>query len=206
MEDWQEKIEAWSARVDEWNEGFHQEFRSLRRKRAGLFRRLSAADEEELAAEARRAAGEGFLVLLFGFLDELCSAYRETELPQDAAKLRAWVGEHTGLMGALWSYVEQAPELVRSADDGARLDLALAAVSLDDTRVDVEQQRAALGRLYIAASRAGIEPEPHFDSAAAVSNPGTGGGGSNTREALAEFRSSYYFREHVRPQLSRASA
>jgi hypothetical protein len=206
MEEWHDKITAWGDRVDEWNGVFHQEFRTLRRKRAGLFRRLSSADEEELAAEARRAAGEGFLVLLFGFLDELCSAYRETELPQDAAKIRAWVGEETGLMGALWSYVEQTPELIRSADDGGRLDLGLAAISIDDGRVDLELQRAALGRLYIAATRAGIDPAPHFEAAARVSNPGAGGGGTFTRRAIGEFDRSFYFREHVRPQLSRASA
>ena len=206
MEEWREKINAWGERVDAWNEGFHREYRRLRRKHAGLFRQLSAADEEEVAAEARRTAGEDFLVELFAFLEELCGTYRATELPQDAAKLRAWIGGHTGLMGSLWSYVEQAPELIRSSEDAERLDLALAAVSLDDGRVDLEQQRAALGRLYLAARHAGIDPQPHFAAAAAVSNPGTGGGGSFTRQELEEFDRSLYYRRNVRPQLSRASA
>jgi len=206
MDEWIEKLAPWNARLEEWNQGFHREYRRLARQRSGLFRRLSAADEEELAAEARRAAGEALLVELFELFDGLCGAYLAAALPQHAAQVRARVGQLPALFNALWSYVEQAPELIRGAGDARRLELALAAVSIDDGRVDIEQCEAALGRLYLAASRAGIDPKPHFAAAAAVSNPGTGGGGSRTRELLAGFDRSFYFQRHVRPQLARASA
>jgi hypothetical protein len=206
MDEWLEQLARWGARLDEWNQGFHREYRRLARSRTGLFRRLSAADEAEIAAEARRAAGEDILVDLFGFFDGLCGAYLAAELAQHRAKVRKLVGEHAALLNALWSYVEQAPELIRGADDARRLELALAAVSIDDGRVDIEQFENALGRLYLAASRAGIDPAPHFAAAAKVSNPGSGGGGAGTRALLEGFDRSYSFEHNVRPQLSRVSA
>jgi hypothetical protein len=206
MDEWIEQLAPWNERLEAWNHGFHSEYKRLARKRSGLFRRLSDADEEEIAAEARRAAGEDLLVELFGFFDGACGAYLEAELQQHHAMLRAKIGEQPALFNAVWSYVEQAPELIRSAADGRRLELALAAISIDDGRVDLEQCQAALGRLYVAASRAGLDPKPGFQAAAAVSNPGSGGGGSRTRELLAGFDRSFFFEQNVRAQLSRASA
>ena len=55
-----------------------------------------------------------------------------------------------------------------------------------------------LGRLYIAATRAGIDPKPYFADAAAVASPSASGGGTMLREILEGFDSSPYFREVVK--------
>ena len=204
MKDWETILADWNRRLTAWNEVYDREFRGLIRKQRGLFRRPDAEALEAAADEARRHAGEDTMVELFGTFDELCREYLEAELPQHHAKLRAWVGMNPEPFEALWSYVEQAPELIRNADDVERLELALAAVSLDDGRVDANQRDAALGKLYLAARRAGIDPVPAFEKVAAVSNPGTGGGGAETRRVLEHFDRSLHFEQHVRRRLSRA--
>jgi hypothetical protein len=204
MKDWAPSMDEWERRLTEWNAAFQREYRREIRARRGLFRRPSAGGEEQAAAEARRLAGEETMVALFAFFDELCRDYLAAVLPQDDAKLRAWIGDRPALFDALWSYAEQAPELIRDAGDGERLELGLAAVSLDDGRVDLHQRDSVLGRLYLAARRAGIDPQPAFRKVAAHSNPGTGGGGAFTRQALEDFDRSYYFEQHVRQPLSRA--
>lgn len=134
--------------------------------------------------------------------DALSADYLAAALPQDAAKLRAWIGQQPALFRALWSYVEQASVLIRSTADGRRLELALAGISLDDGRVLADLRDAALGRLYLAARRAGIDPGPALRKVAALSNPGTGGGGAHTREVLEGFEHSFYFEREVRPELA----
>ena len=204
MNDWSQKLEQWNARLAEWNADYEREYRRLIKSKSGLFRRPSPEDREAAAAAAAKAAGEDTMVELFATFDTLCREYLELELPQQHAKLRAWVGEQPELFNALWSYVEQAPDLIRNAEDGERLELALAAVSLDDSRVDQHQRDEALGRLYLAAWRAGIDPKPAFAKVAAISNPSSGGGGSFTRQALESFHRSFYFEHNIRQKLSRA--
>jgi hypothetical protein len=204
MRDWETMLADWNRRLVVWNEVYDREFTRLFKKQRGLFRRPSPEQREAAAAEARRLAGEDTMVELFATFDELCGEYLAADLPQDNAKLRAWIGAAPEPFEALWSYVEQAPELIRNADDAERLELALAAVSLDDGRVDALQRDEALGHLWLAARRAGIDPKPAFLRVAAHSNPGTGGGGSQTRQVLENFDRSFHFERHVRGKLSRA--
>jgi hypothetical protein len=201
--DWSEELSAVAERLASWNEGFHREYRKLRKQRSGWFGSWSEADEEHAAAEARTLAGEEFLVELFRFLDELCGAYLEEPLPAVRAKMRARVGEHPGLQGAVWSYAVQGIELTRR-EGAPRLRLALAAVSLDDVRTDIEEVRRVVGELCVAASQAGADPRPELAAVAAVSNPGTGGGGAFTQHELGEFARSAYFKDHVEPRLETA--
>ena len=204
MNDWSTKLEEWDRRLSAWNAVYHREYRRALKSKTGLFKRPSEADQAAASSEAAKAAGEDTMVELFATFDELCGEYLELELPQEHAKLRAWVGEQPEVFNALWSYVEQTPELIRNADDGHRLELGLAAVSLDDCRVENGQRDRALGRLYLAARRAGIDPKPAFEKVAAISNPSTGGGGAQTQQVLAGFDRSFYFEHHVRKQLARA--
>ena len=204
MNDWAKTMDEWERRLADWNAAFQREYRRLIKGKRGLFRRPTAADEEQAAAEARRLAGEDAMVELFACFDALCRDYLAAELPQDNAKLRAWIGDRPALFNALWSYAEQGPELVRGQGDGERLELALAAVSLDDSRVDLIQRDDLLGRLWLAARRAGLDPRAAFAKVAAHSNPGAGGGGTFTRQALEDFDRSFHFEHHVRPKLARA--
>jgi len=206
MDELLKKLEEWDGRLAAWNELFHRNYRRLARRFSGWFRKRSAEEEERLAAEARRQTGEEVLVELFAFLDEFCIAYLEAKLPQDQAKARKIVGESPDLMTAVWSYVAQSIDLVRRASDGDRLRRALAAFSIEDLRVDLELAEETAGKAWLAAVRAGLDPAPAFQEAAAASNPGTGGGGAYTRQFLAEFGDSLHFRTHVRPELPRVSA
>lgn len=202
MDEWETRLADWERRFSKWSAVYEREYRRCLGRRSRFWRRPARAAREECEAEARRAAGAGTPVELFAMFDALGADYLAAELPQDAAKLRAWIGQQPALFRALWSYVEQASALIRSAADGRRLELALAGISLDDGRVLADQRDAALGRIYLAARRAGIDPGPALRKVAARSNPGSGGGGAHTREVLEGFEGSFYFEREVRPELA----
>lgn len=206
MNDWQPKIEAWQGRLADWQRRFDDEFATLARKRKGWFGKLSPGELEEIAATARKSAGEDVAVELFGFLAELADAYRAEPLPQPRAKVRAWVGAEPTTLNAMWSFALQSLDLARGASAQKTLERGLAAFSIVDLRTDYSECIAVLGRFWLAAKRAGVDPKALFASTAALSNRGMGGGGNFCAQELAEFESSAYFRDHVRPQLSRASA
>jgi hypothetical protein len=206
MNDWQPKIEAWQGRLADWQRRFDDEFATLARKRKGWFGKLSQAELEEIAATARKSAGEDVAVELFGFLAELCDAYRAEPLPQPRAKVRAWVGAEPTTLHATWTFALQSLDLARGASAQKTLERGLAAFSIVDLRTDYSECIEVLGRFWLAAKRAGVDAKALFASTAALSNRGMGGGGNFCAQELAEFESSAYFRDHVRPQLSRASA
>jgi hypothetical protein len=201
MNDWQTKLGEWERRLAAWNAAYEREYRRALGRRRRFLRRPAPEAIAAAEAEALRAAGADTPVELFALFDALASDYLAAELPQDQAKLRAWIGAEPELFRALWSYAEQAPGLIRSASDGRRLELALAAVSLDDGRIGSDRRDAVLGALYLAARRAGIDPLPALRAVAARSNPGTGGGGAHTRQVLEGFQRSFYFEREVRPKL-----
>jgi hypothetical protein len=206
MEEWQAKIERWQARLAEWNRAFEERYGRLARERKRWLRPLSESERDEIAAQARKLAGEDVAVELFGFLGSLCDAYVAEVLPQWRAKARAWVGANPDVLNANWNYATQVPDLVRKPSDEALLVRGLAAVSLDDSRADFNAVLATLARLWLAARKAGIDPAPHVAKIAGLSNPGMGGGGAFMAQTLREFESSAYFRTHVRPQLARQAS
>jgi hypothetical protein len=206
MEDWKLKIEGWQARLTQWQQRFDAEYARLARERKGWFRKLSQGELDECAAQARKLAGEDLAVELFGFLAGLCDAYRAEPLPQPRAKVRAWVGAQPETLNAAWNFSQQALELARGSDAQRALERGLAALSIVDVRVDFNAVHVLLGQYWLAARRAAVDPKALFASTAALSNRGMGGGGAHFSQMLAEFEGSAYFRDHVRPQLSRASA
>ena len=206
MNQFKSRIDEWRPRLAAWQRRFDQEYAALARKRKGLFRKLSAGERDELATLARRAAGEELAVELHAFLIELVDAYLAEKLPQPRAKVRAWIGANEELLAAVWSLALQSCDGVRRPSDVGELRRALAALSIDDLRTDYNAVVEVLGRLWLAARKAGIDPAPHFAAVAELSNPGMGGGGACTAQLLDEFGASAYFREHVRPLLPRASA
>jgi hypothetical protein len=206
MNDWKPKIDEWQARLAQWQARFDAEYSALARKRKGWFRKLSQGELEAIAAEARTAAGDDVAKELFGFLASLCDAYRAEKLPQPRAKVRAWIGMQPELLNASWSFSQQALELARGQDAQRALERGLAALSIVDVRVDFNAVVELLGRYWIAARMANVDPKALFASTAALSNRGMGGGGAYFSQMLAEFEASSYFRDTVRPQLPRASA
>lgn len=205
MEEWNDKIVAWRRDLETWQARFESEYQQLARKRRGWFGKLAQGELDEIAALARRAAGEQQAVDSFRLVTELCDAYLGEALPQNRAKARAWVGAEALTTNAVWSYALQSIELLARQSSESTLRRALAAISLVDLRVDYNAFLDALGRLWIAARKAGLDPKPHFDAVATLSNPGMGGGGACVGKLLAEFNSSAYFRDRVRPLLPRAA-
>lgn len=202
MEDWEAQLTALESRLRAWRERFDAEYARVikERKLNGLFRKPTATELDAAGVEARRRAGEELLVELSAFFDRLCDHY-PTVLPQERAKIRAEVGSNEQAFALFWNYVEQSAELVRKPEDGQRLMRALIAVVIDDLRTDVEQVNAVVGRILLGATEAGLDWREAFAKAAAVANPGMGGGGAHMRAYLNGFTSSNYFREVLEPKL-----
>jgi hypothetical protein len=122
------------------------------------------------------------MVEVSAFFDELCRYFINPEGAESAIRergvIRARLGQAEALFEAFWEYAAANPGLIRGPQDTERLELALAALSIDDARVDIELLREAMGRIYVAARRAGIDPKPHIEKIAAISNKGMTGGGA----------------------------
>ena len=201
-----EQLRAVGQRNAAWNESLQKAYVRLKRERLGRWRSPSPEQHEAIAAQARSAAGEDFVRELAAFFDALCDAYLADPLPQNRAKLRADIGADPGLHAAVWTYALGNVELMRGPSDQVRLDRALAALSLDDLRTDIEQVDALLARIWLQALRAGLDPRSAFARVAACSNPSMGGGGSFFRQQLLGFEESLPFKRDVAPELRRLSA
>jgi hypothetical protein len=206
FEELRERLRAVGQRNAAWSGSLEQAYVRLKRERCGRWRKPSPEQHEAIAAEARREAGQGFERELAAFFDELCDAYLAEPLPQNRAKLRADVGNDPPLHAALWTYAAASAELVRGEADQQRLDRALAALSLDDLRTDVEQVDSLLARLWIQAVRARLDPKAAFARVAAISNPSMGGGGAFFCQQLTGFEESLAYKRDVVPELRRLSA
>jgi hypothetical protein len=118
-------------------------------------------------------AGEGPLHAL---LAELCPAYlKATGAERDA--VRRMVQSHRSLPDRVRGYAVTLAKQLRSRDDAALLDAALAAMSLENCAIDYRDTLLALAELYVRAERAGIDPRPHFDFVAGLSSTDVPRGG-----------------------------
>lgn len=79
------------------------------------------------------------------------------------------------------------------------LDLALASLSLEDAQLDPHNTLMALGLAWHRAVRAGVDPRPAFERAAAISSTGDTG----FADLLRSFERSTFFAEDVRPCLEK---
>jgi hypothetical protein len=71
------------------------------------------------------------------------------------------------------SYMRRVASSIASADDTGRLRLGLAAAAILQEREDYRDIIVSLAFLHHAATRAGIDPEPHFLEVAALARPET---------------------------------
>jgi len=202
MDDWNAELAKSEQALVDWRGRYSAAF-AKRTRGKGLFGFLKRPSAEELEAAARAAreqAGDATLLDAARTLDEICGRYLEAPV-RERALIRARVGAAEESFELLWSLVEDGPSGTRGPDDGPRFERALAALGIDDLRVDVELARQALGRLWIAGIRAGLDVRAHVARATELANPGMAGGGSGMRAFFEEFEGSLYFREHVEPHL-----
>jgi hypothetical protein len=186
--EWEAELRALDARLERWHADVERELARIRAER-GLdrwWRRPSRRTLQELLELARARVGESLMLELTAFADRLCDHYLASG-PQERAKVRARAGSHDAFFRWLWGYVEQSAEHVRTPDDGPRLRRALAALSIDDLRADLDLIDRALGRLYLAALRAGLDPDAEIARVARVSNPASAGGGAHMRSYLTGY-------------------
>jgi len=202
MATWQERLDGVEAGLRVWRAAVAAEAQRLRRERRGRLARLCPPRPDELAAlerDARKTVGEQALTEGSAFIEEVCARFLEAG-PQERALIRARLGAYDELFALLFAFATQSPTLLRTAEDANALRLGLAAISIDDGRAGVEAVQTALGRLWLAALRAGIDPKPHFQAVAALSNKGTAGGGAFMRETLAGFDETPFFQREVAPR------
>lgn len=77
-------------------------------------------------------------------------------------------------------YMRRAARCIKSTAESARLRQALAAATYTEGQVDTHDLLVSLAFLYYTATRAGIDPVPAFDEAAAIAEP-------QAQEALRAF-------------------
>jgi hypothetical protein len=76
----------------------------------------------------------------------------------------------------------------------------LAAASLENNRVNFKEMYLALGSLYEACVKSGMQPSLEFVKIAYLSNPEKNRGAS-MQEFLANFEDSAFFKKDVEPKL-----
>ena len=194
MEDWEPRLADLDRRLVEWNRLVEAELAKLKKERrlGGLLRRPSPQDLEAAAVEARRRAGTAILDEAVRLFDAMCDLYL-VSLPQERAKIRARIGMHDNVWDLFWPYVDSGPDRVRRRSDEPELVRALAALSIEDARRDLELTDDVAGRLAVAGAGAGIDWRAAFAKVAAVSNTSTSGGASRMRELLEGFERSKAF-------------
>lgn len=206
MKDWKERLEDLDDRLATWNAAFAQA-RAVRLSERGGLMRLFRAPSESQREEAGRAAlkdvGEGPHAEVSALFDDLSLYFLEASI-FERSKIRAAMGASRALLAPLWGWVLAAADFLRSPEDVDRLRRAVAGIAIDDARVDVDDIWRACGRLWVSASRAGIDPRPVFAEVAAVANRGAGGGGAHMRELLTEFEGSSHFETYVRHEITAA--
>lgn len=126
---------------------------------------------------------------MYTFLDELCPIYLGAS-PQQRSEIRSAVSDKEGLWSGLINYVYRAARGLQASNDKEWLRLGLAAISIEDCSIDFRDTLMALAELYVAAEKAGIDPEPQFREVAELSNDQVPRGGmTSVSEILSEFHS-----------------
>jgi hypothetical protein len=122
-------------------------------------------------------------------LDQWCPIYLGAS-PQQRAEIRSAVSNKEGIWSGLINYVYRAAGRLQSPVDRQWLPLGLAAISIEDCRMDFRDTLMALAELYVAAEKAGIDPEPDFREVAELSSSQVPSGGTTpVSEMLFKFHS-----------------
>ena len=121
------------------------------------------------------------------FLDSLCSDYLHCTT-DEAHDVRMLFVHRRGLQNSLLGYVYRAARHIHSPGDVHWLRLGIAAVSMENFAVDYRDSLLALAEIYVAAERAGIDPQPVLNDISGRSGRELPTGGMTpTAEALVKF-------------------
>ena len=157
-------------------------------------------DWDQLLEERHRLDDGALEDRLTAELAELGDRYLEAPTDQREAVRRAFDGR-AALLDALLGQVHRAASRLRAAGETAWLLRGLTSASIEDRRTDSRDLVLALGELWLAAARAGLDPGPHFRRVGALSGQ-VERRGTSTSELLSVFDQSAHFRAAVAPQLA----
>ena len=152
-------------------------------------------DLNDLDAELERIVDErgdeyaGLTNALYRQIETVCRIYLEGTDDQ-RARIRAILSGRRNLMSHFCGYPSVAAGEIRTPQDIEPLRIGLAAVSIENSSLDVRDLILSLETLYEAAVDAGIDPKPHFQDVAAISStePSEGGfSGTTMRDLLSRF-------------------
>jgi hypothetical protein len=132
-------------------------------------------------------------------IDPICDSYL-AGTDKQRMELRAGVANFPTLLRALNQYIGWSQERIKGNEDRIHLRRALAAASLEDNRVNFKEMYLALGRLYEACVKSGVQPSLEFVKIAYLSNPEKNRG-TSMQEFLANFEESAFFKKDVEPRL-----
>ncbi len=181
-------------------------FRALHKKRQTVLERkwkpaMDAAELEALGQQISAIEPQEYDAL-HATLDTICDYYlAASEVEREA--LRLHLGIRPDALSEMLNHINWAAGRAAAGEAHQWVLRGLAAASLQDSRISPQEIAAALGGLYLAGSRAGIQVTLCFQDVAALSNPirGRQVHAPPMRAILASFEHSAYFQENVKPKL-----
>jgi len=119
------------------------------------------AEWDAVDNEYRETRNESILEKPFVELDDLLNDYINTN-SKNRKFLRNLFKEHRNSRDLLFQYWHNKTKTIESVDDAGKLDLCLAAISLENFLFDDRDSLIGLAELYLASVKAGIDPDPHY--------------------------------------------
>lgn len=139
---------------------------------------------------------------IHGRLDSVCASYLKSSGPI-REQMRTEVSKSRPLLDALLAHSYRCAELLHEPSDREYLRTGLASIALQDNRIDFRDTYFALGALYLAAIKAGIQPslELYKVGSLASESSHTSRPKDSTRHFLQAFEESAFFKAEVQPKL-----
>ena len=147
---------------------------------------------------------EAFLDSLQLRLDDICAFYIRAD-NAERERVRSDASRDEVLLEAVHKHVGWCTRQMISEPSVEWLRSGLAAIAIHDNRVDYRDVYVALGELYLASIRGGIQPSPELHRIGALANPVSNPGcpEGSTMSFLQKFEESAHFRSAVYPLLDR---
>lgn len=197
------RVAEMDVRLGEWQSRVNAEFAKLwdvnSREPDKWTRKLKWAAEE-----ARRIVGAGPEDEYFILVDEICTEFSIADAV-GRNRIRAMFTDTAAIGHALYGYIGRCRNLLTETGERIWLRRGLAAAAIEDQQTDFRDLYVGLGELYKAAEQVGIDPLPYFAEAAKLASdvPTAAGAGRSTRDFLAGFHTSLYFKSSVKPEAKR---
>jgi hypothetical protein len=102
-------------------------------------------------------------------LTKVCPLYLQTDT-STRERIRNAFGDRRPMAHLAWRYAYGVGSNIHSAEDVNWLRQGLAAISIENARIDSRDTMVVASKLYRQAEQAGIDPQPHFEAMAEMSS------------------------------------